>query len=386
MRQLISLCLVTISLLLSLTVAEISLRLFYPKYIAAAEASYLRDPEVIFKPKENTSDLARHPDTGKMHEVRYGKYGISQTDSSNLSDGNLKIGFFGDSYTQNRLLPKEFVFSNVFAYLIRSRIPDASIYNFGVAGYGTAQSYLRYKNSPFSLSHVFYIACGNDLQNIYENAIFALDQNNRVKKNPYFKRNKLAPIFSSLHLTYLFLDAINKIDNHPYFDGRTKRRKSKRAHEIKKSFGNNKENSDLENSKKIYSGILKLWGEDARVKNAEFFTVLLPRTPDESLKKLSKTKTINLYQEFSSAIKDYSYNDIRFKNDWHWAESGNLLFAVYLYRFFEDKLDLDFEDEQITLKKITNYYNNLSWKPDYKTLENIRSLLKIESGSLQPRS
>jgi len=50
------------------------------------------------------------------------------------------------------------------------------VLNFGVSGYGTEQEFIKYKTTPLARhsAHVFYVLCGNDLENISNNNLFTI--------------------------------------------------------------------------------------------------------------------------------------------------------------------------------------------------------------------
>jgi len=87
----------------------------------------------------------------------------------------IRIGFFGDSYTQAIQVPLE----ETFHYLIQDRLKKNKIetLSFGVSGYSTYQSYLTYNKwvDFFDLDVIVYVFFGNDLG----------DQIKVIRKTPY---------------------------------------------------------------------------------------------------------------------------------------------------------------------------------------------------------
>ncbi len=70
--------LVLLSVLFTLGIAEISLRLFYPEYDLQAGARFEPDSLRITSRPANTRRTVHHPDNGKTHLVIYNNYGLRQ--------------------------------------------------------------------------------------------------------------------------------------------------------------------------------------------------------------------------------------------------------------------------------------------------------------------
>ena len=70
--------LVLLSILLTLGFVDFSLRLFYPKYVAAAEAQLQSDSLRITTRTPNTHRYLNHPDNGESHHVICNNHGMLQ--------------------------------------------------------------------------------------------------------------------------------------------------------------------------------------------------------------------------------------------------------------------------------------------------------------------
>jgi uncharacterized protein YxeA len=72
--------------------------------------------------------------------------GFNPSDSKTFGERGIKIGIFGDSYTQGMQLPEEKTFPKLLEKKLREQFPGKKIfvYNFGIGGTGTYQEYLRY--------------------------------------------------------------------------------------------------------------------------------------------------------------------------------------------------------------------------------------------------
>ena len=202
------------SLFLALGAVELGLRIFYPKYEYAANAQFDRSVNRIWVRTPNTHYLREHPDTGKSHPVFHNNLGLRQ--HRNFTAEELQkatnIGFFGDSFVENLRLPTHNTFPEFLDYLLNKSGSHFNVLNFGVDGYGTGQSFLSYRDFEYSesLDHVFYVFCVNDLRNIYENHLFALDESEQLiqtqpPKTPLWKKT-----VGRFHLTYLTIDSLQK--------------------------------------------------------------------------------------------------------------------------------------------------------------------------------
>ena len=112
--------LVVLSVLFTLGVAEIGLRLFYPKYEFAAEAQFNPDSLRITTRPPNTRRTMHHPDNGKRHLVIYNNHGMRQHRDflDSVLEGAINVGFFGDSYLENGALPGPYSFTEPLDYLL----------------------------------------------------------------------------------------------------------------------------------------------------------------------------------------------------------------------------------------------------------------------------
>ena len=117
-----------------------------------------------------SSQITKHPQVGLNIEVKFNEYGARGEAISAMELDDTAIGFFGDSFTENRRIENRFSFNS---YLSELSI-DNALLNFGVDGYGVAQSFQRWLNVKDSvdLDMVVYIFCSNDLRNTYETQIF----------------------------------------------------------------------------------------------------------------------------------------------------------------------------------------------------------------------
>ena len=91
---------------------------------------------------------------------------------------------------------------------------DSSYYNFGVDGFGTAQSFQRWLNvkDSLNLDMVIYIFCANDLRNTYEAQIFdrQLFSEGKIENIVPTEVPMHIALANSFHITYMTIEAYFK--------------------------------------------------------------------------------------------------------------------------------------------------------------------------------
>ena len=103
------------------------------------------DPDVGHVPRENSSSVNgwwRSNDLGARHDYDIAAGHAAQPGSSRLL-------VFGESFTQGSRLPQE----DTWIYQMRAAYPELDAVNFGVDGYGMAQSLLRYRAVSVRTQH-----------------------------------------------------------------------------------------------------------------------------------------------------------------------------------------------------------------------------------------
>lgn len=340
------------SVLVTLGSVEIGLRVFYPKYEQAAEAQFQPDSLRITTRPPNTRHSARHPDTGRAHQVIYNNYGMRQSRDFEISElnGAINVGIFGDSYVENLSLPSPYSFTEPLDYLLNLGGTRANVLNFGQSGYGTGQSFISYSFSPLVeyLDHVFYVFCVNDIRNIYENDLFNLNPNGSLIRNPALATPWWIKSLSRLHVTYVVQDGINRlfpskndwrglnarIVQEKHADNRVRERmKSDEGETIQSHLIDGKDSDNLHNSLAIFTTLLQDWEKLANENGASFTVVLLPQEQGSVIKQIlaGRFDILDLRAKFLEDIPGYDYKNWRFENDGHWAEAANSLAVKYLY-------------------------------------------------------
>lgn len=357
------------SAVLSLAALEVTLRSVFPIYEYAASAAAKSDGERIWRRHPGTRSVRHHPDTRTAHPVVYNALALRQHREIDVSrlDSQVTVGVFGDSFTENLRVPVAYSFTEVVDYLLNKKI-DATVLNFGVDGYGTDQSYLQYRESDLPLDIVIYVLCSNDLRNIFENELFRLDGADSLVQSPAPPTSLLVRAASKLHLTYAFLDLRNRItpSRRPRdfqrenlaegvrFEQQRQRFRSPEAQSIQNrthldgpALFDGLVDADSDDAyiqtKRIFLKLLERWRNEVEASGARFVVVGLPRLQESALLTglPAHFEKIDLYLELLAEDPGYEWEDLRFKNDGHWNEQGNLRAANILYRHIIDWEGLD---------------------------------------------
>jgi hypothetical protein len=371
----IKLALLGAATLATLTIAELSLRLFRPKYGAAAGARYEREGLRIWSRPANVRYERKHPDTGRAHPVIHNNLSCRQHRNFTKGDlaGAVNAGFFGDSFVENLSLPAPFAFTEPLDYLLNFAGGRFNVLNFGVDGYGTDQAFLSYLHGGLAphLDYVFYVFCLNDLRNIYENNLFSLDEHGALIGNPAAETPVWIRAVSRLHLTYLILDFYHRrrdrtaeVERYLFDDGlrrleHRRRFHSRRADALERSLIEGKDNPDLERSVLIFQSLLDTWGRITEEDGGRFFVVILPFPREHRAAALigEQIAVIDLFRIFQKHHPDLTGGDIRFGRDNHWNELGNLLAAAHLYRVLEKEIGITPLPEDRLDRALAAYYS-----------------------------
>jgi hypothetical protein len=172
--------------------------------------------DALWEPLADAIDVFDHPDITAKIDNRFDSDGVRNSDAVTTSGRTNIIGFFGDSYTQNRRVREDWTFTKILQNEIAAR--DWSIVNFGVAGYGLDQSYIRYeKYAKFDLKHVFFVFFGNDFVNLYETGLVHLD--NGVIRFQTPSPNPWRRLLGRFRLTYLTIESYLRLSHWISFAG-----------------------------------------------------------------------------------------------------------------------------------------------------------------------
>jgi hypothetical protein len=381
----LNIALMTVALLIGLVLVEVILRVAYPKYADAASPKYERDSVAIWAPRPYRRRQAEHPDTGDPHYVIYNSFAMRQSREFENLDSATNVAFFGDSYTANLSLPVQYSFTEPLDFLLNINGGPVNVLNFGVNGYGTAQSYLRYKGfaRKSALDHVFYVLCANDLRNIYESNLYSLGAEGELVRNPVPEPGWWVKIASRLHLTYLVLDARQRLlyartadvstyraamEQRALHAKHRERFQTQEAQEIQQNFLAERDAEELSEVVDVFVLLLEDWRREVEANGSRFAIVLLPTGREELFKAIipESFEVISLLDLIRESREGFEWSDIQFKNDGHWAEEGNMLAAMHLYRHLERIEDLPSLSDTALNESLQAYYSAFEnwWRPD----------------------
>ena len=348
-----------LSAVVGLAACEAALRLFHPRYQLAANP--------VPEDADRTYRLFRHPDTGVAHRVISNNLGGRQSRdfSPEALDATVNIAFFGDSQTQNAIMPAQYSYTEPLDFLLNVGAqvgdegsaqtaalgePRINVLGFGMADYGPARSYLRWLNLPerSKLAHVFYMVVHNDrndLRTAVRSGLVRLGDSGEVLPGGPPRTPTWKQALARLHLTYLAIDAWQRLAlGWP-------------AGDLGNGPAGLPEERELSRDKArlVFRDLMLRWNREVKENGGVFHLVLLPNPPggfgaglssawlrhvrnDADLR--STVGFFDLAACFEAMIPGFDYNDWRFENDPHWNPAGTMVAATCLYRYLEDALGL----------------------------------------------
>ena len=366
------------SLAAALALCEAGLRLFDPRYHHAAEARRVPDEQRIWKPPSGSHYRMRHPDTGRLHRVMHNNLGARQHRDFHLEslDGAVNIAFFGDSFTENLRLPVQYSFHAVLDFLLNANAdadagtPPFNVLNFGVDGYGAGQAYLHYRDFPPQLKaavkHVFYIFFWNDVEEVRNNGIHSLDDAGKLVENLPRKTPFWIRVLAQAHLTYAVMDGAERLRREWLERFHTKRQtREPAAQGATPPDGNKHPLADI----RLWRSVVLRWQSDAETVGAKFTVVDLPTNnlmPARTLLPES-VEVLSLQDCFRDTVSDPPPRHmLRFENDAHWNEAGNMVAAHCLYRFLAKRLDFPPLGDEALARQRHLYYRAFAEAPEWE--------------------
>ena len=363
--------LVCLSVAIGLAACELALRLVHPRYALAVEPPCESWP--------NTAQRARNPDTGTAHYLLCNDFGGRQ--SRNFTAAGLakavNIGFFGDSLTENFLMPAQYSYTEPLDYLLNvhpaaaakdnddavmtgAPSPAFNVLNFGAAGYGPARAYVRWRDLPVrrQLAHVFYAVWRNDLDDLHKamrNGVVWLGESGDglefgTRRAPPWQR-----ILSRMHLTYLVIDVRRVLaggaPHHSNAEGERPARPRASYREAALVFGK----------------LVRRWKREVEAEGGAFHVVVLPESSQVTDVALgAEFGVLDLHECFEAAMPGFSYADLRFAKDWHWTPAANMMAATCFYRYLEGVLGLPARPDEHLASARNAYYqaflDSLAWE------------------------
>lgn len=202
--------------------------------------------------------------------------------------------------------------------------------------------------------------------------MYSLDDEGDLVKNPVPESSWWLKLISRLHITYLAVDIRARLlysrhDGWEHFraaleqvaarKAQKARFHSLRANGLERSFVQGEQSEDLDHTMRVFRRLLDRWREEVESTGGKFYVVLLPTGREELFLPVLQNdfETISLYERFSDANENFDWTLVRFDNDGHWAEEGNRLAALHLYRFLGKELRLPSTGEDLE-ESLLNYY------------------------------
>ena len=335
-------CLVAASVLLAFLLCEAALRLFLPKYRDVAQGRALQPDDLrLYASIPNTRDWRVNPATKRRHPFHMNNLGLRQHRNFSAADilSATTVGVFGDSFVRGSYLDAPYVFTEPLDYLLNFDGNGAfTVLNFGMGGYGPAQSYFTYKSfdAREALDYVLFVYYGgDDLHQLARRGLLDLDEDGRLRQREARGSAWWVPFASKLHLTYLALDATGRLA--PYV--------SSVAAELRANYdargGVRTATSDdlLDRGLKVFGQLIRRWREEVEESGGRFLVVLLPTQPDyprvRPLLDEAGVGVVDLNACYASRDeghpkRDWLESPYRLHNDGHWNERGNRLAAACL--------------------------------------------------------
>ena len=376
-----NLCLLLVSCVAGLTLCELSLRLFYPKYAPLAASNIRRDAMRLWARAPNYRHWHTHPDTGSPHFFHHNNLALRQHRNFSAADlaATTNVGVFGDSFLENVRLPAPYSFTEPLDYLLNPGRKRFNVLNFGVNGYGPGQSFLHYEHFRHAadLDHVLFVFCQNDLRNLYETGLFHLDEAGQLVQNELLRSSRWTELIGRLHVPYLLLDARGHLASYveeeemPYET--LKREHGKRKRDFDRLW--NEDDQDFQKVLATFRQLIRRWKHLAEQNGSTFSVVLLPDRQHAiyplvaALLTEDRVQVIDLYECFNSHDASHSRRSwfdgpYSFKRNFHWNEAGNRLAAICLYRFLEAKMRQPVLSEDDLEAALHRYYAAFGgWMP-----------------------
>lgn len=376
------------AILFSLALAEGTLRFAAPQYQYAASANFDYDNYRIISRSPNVHASGVHPDDGRTHPIIYNNVALRHHRDIMPDDLDHRtvFAFFGDSFTENLRIPVQYSFTELLNFMFNEDEHEqpSLVLNFGVDGYSADQALLYYMSSEIAqqADHVFYVFCANDIRGLYENQLFRLEdgllQSSQAQAPSWPVRAA-----SRLYLTYLVLEARQALratwggmDGGRDFTAadilsykaRHEWRQRLRSPEARAIEANLVEGEwqRITEYLDLMMKIVSTWRDEVERRGASFHIVLLPREDEHAAAPLFRDQysVIDLYEEFRQLDPSYDYADIRFHNDGHWNERGNLMAAVALYPWIRGISGRAVADRATLEERVSRYLDAFAgWRP-----------------------
>ena len=203
----INFLLLTVSILSSLIIVEVFCRYYYFGKISIQKTSpsgqfWNYDERLGWSPKINAEGYFLNPANGIEAYVKFDENGIRENGHLEYTQNHASLLVLGDSTTVGLEVDNDKTYVAILERLLYENNCKVRVYNAGVRGYGTDQSYWRMQTlyDRIQPDHVLYMFSGNDFVNnrtikkprrLFGKPVFLLEDNNlRVFNRPAKKFEK----------------------------------------------------------------------------------------------------------------------------------------------------------------------------------------------------
>lgn len=310
----------------------------------------------IFERSHSSIHHHHHPDLDFTIINYYDYDGVKNFDNKTTSKKKNIIGFFGDSFTENIAVYKDFEFSNI----LNQKVKNYKFVNYGVGGYSADQVFIRYlKYQDHDIKYIFYLLMPGD-QGFSTKSIFNLDGTYYIDQP---KLNFFWNFIGKLNLTYFFIDVfylINQNINKSYSKNILENYSSILSNKIYNKFYNKNLKKCLKYDCKMQLfNLLRIFNDEAKKKNSEFFILLYPHKDHINFFK----DLINIGpNDLKYFILDGNLGTDKkfiFKNDPHWNEYGSIFLTKNILHILSE---IGLSNKKINTEnyyqKIKNFYIN----------------------------
>jgi hypothetical protein len=366
---------------IGLAFAEAMLRVLRPDLGSLANSGYVDDRSRVFVPRPCNFSLNRHPDTLVGHKVISNSLALRQHRefARRKPEGTLRVGVFGDSFTANLALPVQYSFTEPLDYLL-SRASDTrvEVLNFGVAGYGTDQAYLRYadEGAALDLDVVVYMYFPNDLSNVLNNELFDLREDGSLSYQTAQQASLSRRLLRRLYITYLVREAGPSLDvllqgNSPERarleradDPRTRRKTYQR---LSRLHGQGIQSDDVDRAIAIFTSLLTKMEQIAAANGSKLIVGLVPHLKINQFGS-HYAKIGDLVQQLGIEVvdlmatvdeQDRPLEAYFFKGpNHHWNAEGNRLAAIRLFERVAEILEIKYGGDAFIERNLREYYGS----------------------------
>lgn len=349
-----------IALILALDAAELVVRRLRPDL-----RNLVRNPNAaphptrLFANEPGSRNLRERPDVPALSPVIHNRLGFRQhrefTDRK--APGTIRVGVFGDSFTENIRMPVQYSFTEPLDYLVNRTGARGEVLNFGVDGYSPDQIYIQYleDGTRLDLDAVVYMYFEKDLQELMEHGLVTVGPDGRPVIHPPPERGPVFRLMKRLHLTYFVIEKLDALRIRRYAS------LSEESDPSSPKFA-----EALRRFKAVVLDIQRRTGE----RGQKFLVALVPRNEAHNARMEAYLKewgvdVLNLYPDFKKAGPDMA--GFFFENDGHWNEEGNKMAAVFLFQRLAERLGIAFDGDAFIRRVLYEYYSSFDRTPIRET-------------------